>query len=166
MLTAASPMLFHEKSPGLPTWLRVAAPIVGATAAAALLSSSRANFADPVFWFAALPAAVALVAVPLTGAIWSVEIRLHPAHMTVHLRPGARRDIQLTDVASCEPRTFRPLREYLGWGWRIGTAGRALTIRGTKGVQLVLRSGERLLVSSSEPEALVEAIRTAQRSPV
>jgi hypothetical protein len=164
MLTAVSPTLFHEKLPGLPTCLRIAAPVGGAVAVAALLASSRANFADPVFWFVALPAAIAIVAVPLTAAIWSLEIQVHQDHLTVHLRPGAKRDVQLTDVVSCEPRTFRPMREYLGWGRRVGPAGRALTVPGTKGVQLVLRTGEHLLVSSAEPETLAAAIQPSRRS--
>ncbi len=54
--------------------------------------------------------------------------------------------------------------DYLGWGWRWGPAGQALTVPGRTGVQLVLRSGERLLISSANPEKLAAAIRTARDS--
>jgi hypothetical protein len=54
--------------------------------------------------------------------------------------------------------------DYLGWGWRWGPAGQALTVPGRMGVQLVLHSGERLLVSSARPEETSAAIRSAARS--
>ena len=40
-------------------------------------------------------------------------------------------------------------------------AGRALTVPGRRGVQLVLRDGERLLISSAEPERLALALHSA-----
>ncbi len=49
----------------------------------------------------------------------------------------------------------------MGLAGRAG--GNALTVPGRQGVQLVLRGGERLLISSGRPEALAHAIRSAPR---
>ncbi len=158
-----SPLLYHEAMRGLPRWLGRAVTAAGATGAVAILVASRAHVADPIFWLAALPGAGAAFLSTLAMARWRLDTEVGPELLTVRLHPLRKREIPLADIASGEPRTYRPFADYLGWGWRIGPAGRALTVPGRKGVQLVLRSGERLLISSAHPEELVEAIRSASR---
>lgn len=161
MYENASPTLFHETLRGVPKWLGTAFMAVGVTAGVTMLLSARDRLADPVFWLAAVPGVAAVVLAPLSIAMWSLDTQVHPGLLAVRLRPFTKREIPLCDVESCEPRTYNPIRDYLGWGWRIGPAGRALTVPGRHGVQLVLRGGERLLISSGQPEELAFAIRTA-----
>lgn len=163
METRTSPLLFHETLRGVPRWLGVIVFAAGLAGAAAILVSSSAHLADPVFWLAALPGAGAAALAPLAIAIWSLDTQVHPGRLTVRLRPFRKREISLADVESCEPRTYRPMTDYLGWGWRVGPAGRALTVPGKEGVQLVLRGGERLLISSAQPEKLAATIRSAPK---
>ncbi len=164
MKDRTSSLLYQETMRGLPTWLRLAVFIAGVAGAVALLMSARSQMADPIFWLAALPAIAAVILVPLTLALWELDIRVHPDRLVVRLRPLTARTIALTEVRSCEPRIYRPIMDYLGWGWRWGPAGHALTVPGRRGVQLVLRSGERLLISSARPEEMVAAIRSAPLS--
>jgi len=100
----------------------------------------------------------------LTLALWELDVRVHPDCLIVRLRPLTARTIAITSIQSCEPRTYRPIMDYLGWGWRWGPAGYALTVPGRTGVQLVLRGGERLLISSAHPEEMAAAIRSAPLS--
>ena len=89
-----------------------------------------------------------------------METRVGPAG--VHLRhfPFHRkfRRWPFDRIGSAEARTYRPLREYGGWGIRIGPGGLAYNVKGNRGVQLVLSSGIRILLGSQEPDALAAAI--------
>ncbi|MHC4068508.1 MAG: DUF6141 family protein [Planctomycetota bacterium] len=66
------------------------------------------------------------------------------------------------DLSEYFAREYKPIREYGGWGIRcgLGGKGKAYNVRGNKGVQLVFRSGKRLLIGSQRAEELEEAIRS------
>ena len=73
------------------------------------------------------------------------------------------RKIAWEDLARYEVRTYRPLRDYGGWGIRYGSQGKAYNVRGNRGVQLHLSNGKRLLIGSQRPEELAEALDLAMR---
>jgi len=62
------------------------------------------------------------------------------------------------DLAEYEVRTYKPLREYGGWGIRYGAKGKAYNVRGNRGVQLKRTSGELILIGSQRPEELAGAL--------
>lgn len=65
----------------------------------------------------------------------------------------------LADVEAAEVVTYRPLRTYMGWGMRRGFDGsRCLTMRGSRGVMLILRGGRRQLIGSQRPQELAEVL--------
>lgn len=72
------------------------------------------------------------------------------------------RTMQYAAIQTYEARTYRPLREYGGWGIRFGPWGKAYNVRGNRGVQLVLQSGQKILIGSQRPEELVLAIDRAR----
>lgn len=59
-------------------------------------------------------------------------------------------------------RTYRPLRDYGGWGIRYSGKGKAYNVSGDRGVQLELENGRRVLIGSQRSEALAAAIETAR----
>jgi hypothetical protein len=71
-----------------------------------------------------------------------------------------RRVIPLAEIEHFEARTYRPIRDYGGWGVRRGAAGMAYTVSGNRGVELRLADGKSLLVGSQRPEELVQAVQT------
>jgi hypothetical protein len=77
-----------------------------------------------------------------------------------HRRP---RRIAPEEIASCEARTYRAIREYGGWGIHSGRSGRAYNVRGDRGVQLVLRDGRRLLIGSQCADELAAHINALRR---
>lgn len=85
--------------------------------------------------------------------------------LSVRFSPLWGTRIPLSDVTSCEPRTYRPILEYGGWGVRYSPFGRgwAYNVSGNRGVHLVLSNGRRVLVGSRRPEALADAINAARR---
>jgi hypothetical protein len=97
-----------------------------------------------------------------TGLITEVRgdgiyIRFIPFHLKFRTMP-------FEAIQTYEERTYRPLREYGGWGIRVGAGGKAYNISGNRGVQLVLLSGRKILIGSQKPEELVLAINRAKRN--
>ena len=83
-----------------------------------------------------------------------VQLRFFPFHVRgKHWR--------FDEIAEVYARDYSPIREYGGWGIRFGIRGNgwAYNPRGSRGVQLVLRSGRRILIGSQSPERLAMAIR-------
>ena len=70
---------------------------------------------------------------------------------------------QIRDVAT---RTYRPIRDFGGWGVRWAARGIVYHARGKRGVRLVLASGERLLIGSQRPEELAQAVAARTGLPV
>jgi hypothetical protein len=62
-------------------------------------------------------------------------------------------------IKKCEARTYRPIREYGGWGIRIGFSGRAYNVSGNRGLQLELHDGKRILIGSQRTEEFLDAVK-------
>jgi hypothetical protein len=81
-------------------------------------------------------------------------VRYFPFHINFK-RFGAE------DLSEYYARTYSPIWEYGGWGIRGSFGkGKAYNVSGNKGVQLVFKSGKRLLIGSQRAEELEEAIRS------
>lgn len=68
------------------------------------------------------------------------------------------RRIPYGEIASATARRYRPIMEYGGWGYRLGPSGKAYNARGDEGVQLVLKTGGRVLIGSQRAEELARLI--------
>ena len=73
---------------------------------------------------------------------------------------SVRRAIPLAEIRHFEARTYRPIRDYGGWGVRRGAGGTAYSVCGKRGVQVQLADGKSLLIGSQRPEEFVLALRT------
>jgi hypothetical protein len=80
--------------------------------------------------------------------------RFHGLHLRQH-------KIAWSDIRHFYPREYKPLREYGGWGIRIGLHGRAYNVKGNRGVQLVLTDGRKILFGTQDPERLTAAVESA-----
>jgi hypothetical protein len=116
-------------------------------------------------WAMWLLLAVFGVAFPLFFASLRLEVEVRPEGLHLRFVPFVRRTIPWGEIASAEARTYRPLAEYGGWGIRGFASNRAYNVRGTRGVQLVLADGKRLLLGSQRADELEAAIR-ARLGPV
>jgi hypothetical protein len=68
------------------------------------------------------------------------------------------------EIRSFEAVTYRPLREYGGWGIRIGRNGMAYSVSGNRGVRFHQKEGGHVLIGSQRPQEMVDAIRAARRA--
>ena len=82
-------------------------------------------------------------------------IRFFPVH--IHFKKFSPEDLK-----ECYARQYKPILEYGGWGIRYGWfgKGKVYNIRGNQGVQLVFRSGRKLLIGSQRPQEFEQAIRS------
>ncbi|NEO86337.1 MAG: hypothetical protein F6J87_19085 [Spirulina sp. SIO3F2] len=81
--------------------------------------------------------------------------------LSTRLIPNAKRIINLSDIRDYQLRTYRPLRDYGGWGLRRSWRDRAYTVSGTQGVQVTLHSSEAFLIGSQRAQELVDTIAVA-----
>jgi len=107
------------------------------------------------------------LAFPVVVLVARLVVEVRAEDLLVGLVPFARRIVPLERIRSAEAVTYRPVREYGGWGVR-WLPGRwwAWTARGNRGVRLVLDGGEQLLLGSDDPEALTAAILAARDARV
>jgi len=120
-----------------------------------------------------LPAILLIVAgvfVPLTIAalFWllKLETEVRPDGLYVRYYPFHIHFKRFTpdDLSEFYARKYKPIREYGGWGIRCGFGkGKAYNVSGDKGVQLVFKSGKRLIIGSQRAEELEEAIRSIKK---
>lgn len=65
---------------------------------------------------------------------------------------------KLSEIEKAEEITYRPLKEFGGWGIRYGKGMWAYTAYGNKGVLIWLKNGKRFLLGSQKPEELARSI--------
>ena len=81
-----------------------------------------------------------------------------PDGINIRFFPLTSRKISFDSITSCKARTYRPIREYGGWGIRFSRKGKAYNVSGNRGVQLEFMEGRPLLIGSQRAEELADAI--------
>ncbi len=69
------------------------------------------------------------------------------------------RRIGRDEIERLETREYKPLKEYGGWGIKVGSkgAGRAYNVKGNLGLQLYLRNGSKILIGTQRRAAIGDA---------
>ena len=98
-------------------------------------------------------AAVALI------VVMELRVTVTPEAVRIHMAPIFKRMIARADIAGAEARTYSPIREYGGWGIKLGPRGWAYNVSGTRGVELTLANGKHVMIGSQRAEELEAAIR-------
>lgn len=111
-------------------------------------------------WALVLFFAFGAVAVPLVVARMRLVVEVDGSSLRVRFWPFPTREIRLAEIAEAKAETYRPIREFGGWGVRFAWGGkRAYSMRGNRGVRLRLRDGRVVMLGSQRPEALETALR-------
>ncbi len=101
---------------------------------------------------------------PLLLLTMTMQTRVTPGRITIRFSPLYRRTIPLNSVTSFRARTYRPIREFGGWGIRwVPGKGVAYNVSGNQGVELRLTNGRIILIGSQRSHELETAIRQAAR---
>lgn len=80
-----------------------------------------------------------------------ISIRFFPFHLK-------KKFFSWDEIAKAEVREYSPLLEYGGWGIRKGKSGVAYNVKGNMGLQLVLKSGKKILIGTQKTEELKQIL--------
>ncbi len=83
-----------------------------------------------------------------------IYVRFVPFHFKEQFYPWE-------SIESAQVRTYSPLMEYGGWGIKYGFngQGKVFNVAGDQGLQLVFKSGEKLLIGTQKPTEIQAFIR-------
>jgi hypothetical protein len=109
-------------------------------------------------WGVLLVTALIGVALPALFLSMKMTTQVYPDRLEIRMAPFVNRTFRPADISNATARTYRPVREYGGWGIRGWKSNRAYNISGDQGVQLVLTSGDRVLIGTQRPQELQAAI--------
>ncbi len=88
-----------------------------------------------------------------------LETEVDGGRLTVRFFPHITKTLSPHDIDDYYVRTYRPLKEYGGWGVRWSPRfGWAYNASGNQGVQLELAVEKQLLIGSQRPEELLAAL--------
>lgn len=83
-----------------------------------------------------------------------ISVRLFPFHIRYRHYPWE-------SISKAYIRKYSPLKEYGGWGIRMGLGGKGIAFNasGNMGLQLEFTNGKKLLLGTNKPEELAEALK-------
>jgi len=150
-------------------WVLVCSLVVGVAIIVSVLAIQDSVDAS-VFVTAILGGIVAPITIVALFLVTNLETEVRSDCLRVRLFPFhiRHREIPAEDLSECYARTYKPIREYGGWGIRCGFRkgiGRAYNMKGSQGVQLVFKDGKKLLIGSQNPDQLAEAINSIMKNP-
>lgn len=119
-----------------PTWL--------------LMSSAGLCVVIPVF--------ISAAASRLEVEVWADALRVAFGPVRI-----LRKVVPYENIESVEAVTYRPIRDFGGWGVRFRPGRTAWTVRGNRAARLTLDGGKEFFIGSRFPHRLTERIQVAQR---
>jgi len=113
------------------------------------------------WWVYLLLVGVLIVLLGVVVLFCRLETTVSGDHVNVRFGwlPVFQRRIRLWDIEHAEVCSYRPIRDFGGWGWRYGRAEvQAFTVKGNSGVCLTMRDGKRYRIGSERSEDLLLAL--------
>jgi hypothetical protein len=96
---------------------------------------------------------------PALFATMRLIVTVGEDQITIRYKPFTTRRIGFEEIESCEARTYKPIKEYAGWGIKGWSVERmSYSVSGKEGVELSLRDGKRVMIGSQKTGQLAEAI--------
>jgi hypothetical protein len=145
-------------------WMKAAAGLTAVSTLAATLAPivmrRRAGVAwDSLDLLLVLLAVILGLLMPLLLSKMHLTTTVSAEGIRAQFVPFKATVIPFDRIASCQARQYSPLGEYGGWGIRYSFSnGKALNVKGDRGVQLVFKEGKKLLIGSQRAEELAEVI--------
>jgi len=81
-----------------------------------------------------------------------IHYRFHGLHIK-------RYHLQWSEIKSIDARSYKPIREYGGWGIRYGFHGKAYNVSGNQGIQVETHGGARLLFGTQNPTEFMQVVQ-------
>jgi len=142
-------------------WQQPFAWVIWVISAGLLYWLKSADLIDRTF---AIISIVFVLAIMLLVFFTRLKTEIGEEGITYRMRPFHKKSnlIPWSEIAHVEVRQYKPIREYGGWGMRVGLHGKAFNIKGNMGLQIKLTSGQAILLGTQRPgeiEEVLEAFR-------
>lgn len=106
----------------------------------------------------------------MAGILWlfiSAQLRIEVRDRAVYYTfpPVLNRMVRIgqEEIEGWEVRTYSPMWEYGGLGWRVGFGKKGYLVRGNKGLELILRGNKKVMLGTQHPEELEAALNKELR---
>ena len=96
--------------------------------------------------------------------VFSVKLFTKVDEQGIHYQfyPFHRKDriIPWSDISHCFVRTYKPISEYGGWGYKVGLSRKsgAFNVQGNVGIQIVFKNGKKLLLGTQKETAAKQVL--------
>lgn len=151
---------FEERQRMRQPWLLSLVAVIVVGSWAVLVDSLLDDDSGSPLWGAAL--VVLLFGMWLPWVMWSLELRtvVDPAGLDVRFHIGiGGHHFPMSDMASVRAVTYRPIRDFGGWGVRWGWhRSRAYNVSGDRGVEVIDTDGRRWVIGSQRADELEAAL--------
>lgn len=136
-----------------PDWLRYGLLLLNAVIIYILFQTE--GLSTPIF-------IILLLSIIIPGTIfqWTQKTEIDSSNIKLTIKPFVNKQISFSDLESWSVRTYKPIKEYGGWGIRFGRNGSAYNIRGNKGLQLVLKNGKKILIGTQKDSELNRVMKS------
>jgi hypothetical protein len=100
------------------------------------------------------------IGMPLFFNMLNLTFEVTTSQITIRYYPLTTREISFADITEIEKRTYKPIREFGGWGIRGLSSSRtiAYNVKGKQGVELTLTDGRKVMLGSQQPEKLYQSL--------
>ncbi len=103
--------------------------------------------------------------IPVLLLLYSIKLKTSIDEIGIHYKftpfHFSRKTIRWNEIEKCFVRTYNPIKEYGGWGYRTSFGkkkGSAFNVKGNLGIQLELKSGKKLLIGTQKEIEVRETI--------
>lgn len=115
-------------------------------------------------WIAIGSSVIAIALLIGIGFFFKLHTRIDEFGIYYQFYPFQRSKklIPWSTIQDCFVRQYKPIREYGGWGNRVklGRNEKAYNVRGNIGIQIVFKSGKRLLIGTQQEDAAKRVLAT------
>lgn len=98
---------------------------------------------------------------PLFFTTLKLTVEVWDKGVMISFFPIKKRFVRFEEIEKAEAIKYNPIRQYGGWGIRMGWGGNAYNVSGNEGVRLDLTDGKHIMVGSQRSKELEKAIKKA-----
>ena len=150
-----NPPVYEEVQPFNQIWLWA---LIGVELVIVLLPMIIMKIAFPVMILVMLGMLIPLI------ILGSLKLKTRIDHEGLHFQMipfhWKERMIPWSDIDQVYVRKYSALREYGGWGMRLGRNGWAYNVRGNYGIQVVKKNGKQILLGTQQPDEVTQSLKT------
>lgn len=145
-------------------WFRLIMLLVIIIVAGSLVAAYPSIKSDPVAFWAILSSSIFTI-VLIVALTFLAKLETKIDELGIHYRfwPIKPKLLTWSDIEKCSVRSYNPISEYGGWGYRMGIfskKGSAVNVKGNIGIQIVFKSGKQFLVGTQKEDEAKKVLET------